>query len=768
MVDTNFITSLGAGSGIDTKNLVEQLTEIERAPRQQSIDTKKEKYETQISDFGLLRGALDTFQDAADLLSDEETFYSKGASYSDGNALVPTLLTKDAEAGEYSFVVSALAQSQSLSSTTTFSDTADAVGKGELVFTFGDPEKDPVTVTIDDSNNSLTGLKDAINDADFGAQASIVDVGGGTFKLLITAESGLDNALTITANEDVTALGLSNFTTASMNQDQVAADAEFTVNGLPITRSSNIIDDVIEGLEFTLTEEGGPAMNISIFDDTAGAETAVRGFVDAFNEFLGIADDLKGFNEETEEYGSLQRDPVLRSLLSQMKTMISSEVPGIQDGFTALTNVGIRTELDGTISIDEETFSTAFSENFEFVQELFAPNAQSSSDKVVVTGYSDATKAGSYDVIITQEPEKGSVAGVAPAGTLLADIAAFSPTSGTLTGIAPTIPLDISAATADDYDFSLSVDGIPYNIDMDAIYASYASYNDMATAIQGQIDAAGAPADISFDGTQFVVTSRSTGPTSLVSVTDQGANSSLLGLSAGASVDGTDAYQFRVTVDGVNSGLISLTPAVYADEDALAAHIQTQINADSLLQAKGADVDVVWNGTAFDVTSRNYGSKSEVSFSDVGANAADLGLSGGTETSGQDVVGTVGGEDGFGVGQVLLPKLNTDAYGLKFLVKEGATTSTVNFSKGFGGEMSALLDNYLESSGFIANRETNINTQLDKLDNDQDRLDRRIEAYQARLQAQFLAMENILSGLNSSGSYLDGILDRLPFTASNQ
>ncbi|MFL0797178.1 MAG: flagellar filament capping protein FliD [Cellvibrionaceae bacterium] len=763
-MDTNFITSLGAGSGIDTKNLVEQLVEIEKAPGQDRIDTKRDKLETQISDFGLLRSALDTFQDAADLLSDEETFYSKGASYSDGTALVPTLLTKEAEAGEYSFVVTSLAQSQSLSTATTYSDTSDNVGKGELVFSFGDPSKDPVTITVDDSNNSLTGLKDAINDADFGAQASIVDTGGGVYKLLITAESGLDNALTITANEDVGSPGLANFETGTMSEDQVAADAAFSVNGLAITRSSNVIDDVIDGLEFTLTEAGGPAMNISIFDDTSGAEEAVRGFVDAFNEFLNIADDLRGFDEEAEEYGSLQRDPVLRSILSQMKTMISSEVPGIEEGFTALTNVGIRTELDGTISIDEDTFSEAFSDNFKLVQELFAPNAESSSDKVVVNGYSNDTVAGSYDVVISQEPAKGMVEGVAPVGTLLADLAAFTPTNGNLTGVAPTIPLDISLAAADEYDFTLDVDGIPYNIDMDAIYGVYASYNDMATAIQGQLDAAGAGADISFNGTQFEIDSRTTGPISNASVTDVGASASQLGLSAGTSTAGTDDYQFRVTVDGVTSGLISLTPAVYADESALAAHIQTQINANVTLQGSGAAVDVAWNGTAFDVTSRNYGSKSDVSFSDVGANAADLGLSGGTATAGQDVVGTVAGEDGFGVGQVLLPKLGTDPYGLKFLVREGATSSTINFSKGFGGEMSALIDEYLSSTGFIANRETTLNSQLDEVDDDQERLDRRIESYTERLQAQFQAMENILASLNSSGSYLDGILDRLPFT----
>ena len=224
MIDNNIIQSLGAGSGIDSKSLTEQLVEIERAAPQERIDKKKELYEAQISDYGSLKSAISTLQTAVQALTDEEGLYSKSASFTDSDALVPTTLDTDAQTGTYAFVVSSLAQSQSLSSTE-FTDPTDAVGEGSLTISFGDwdagltsfeqnTNKEQLSITIDSTNNTLNGLRDAINDADAGVQASIVNNGTG-FVLLLTAESGEDNELFITAAEDSAdgdpAAGLSRF-----------------------------------------------------------------------------------------------------------------------------------------------------------------------------------------------------------------------------------------------------------------------------------------------------------------------------------------------------------------------------------------------------------------------------------------------------------------------------------------------------------------------------------------------------------------------------
>lgn len=790
-IGSNIIGALGVGSGINSRGIADQLTEIERSPRQQQIDDNRESFESQISDFGLIRSAMSTLQDAANQLKDSATFNSKTASFTDSDAFIPVALDEGVPTGTYSFEVMDVAQSQSLSTSAAFSDPTDAVGTGSLTINFGawdtgvpptsftqDSDKDSLVITIDDSNNSLNGLRDAINAADAGLNASVIN-DGNAYRLLLTAESGLSNQLEITALEDPSAAGLANFdfneSTQNLNQAQAGKDSHLRVNGLDVYRSNNAIDDVIDGFEFNLAKpDPGNVVSVTISEDKAGGELAIRDFVDTFNAFLEVIEPAVGFNEETEENGSLFRDPTTRSIQSQLRNLIASSIPGIDDGgYTSLTNVGIRTELDGTLSIDEDDLRKAIDDNYELVTALFSPQTSSSSDKVIVNSFRDETVPGSYDVNITQQPTKGQLVGAVSAGSLLADLATAS-SAGNHTGGTNTFAGGLDLATqskpAGDYDFDLSIDG-EAAVTLSLPIADYADEDAVATALQAQMDSAGIEADIVFDVDKFVVTSRSTGSDSAVAISNLGPSASEFDFLAGAATAGSgpnaDDYDFTVTVNGTTSGTISLTRGSYADEDELAAHIQTQMNNDVALSGAGASVDVVWNVDHFEITSRSYGDKSGVSVTAVGASAADLGLDSGSSTAGKDVAGSWDGVTGFGVGNVLLPKLDTDPYGLSLLVQPGATSTTVTYSRGFGSELSELISSYLESNGILDSREQSLESDIEELDDDQEALDRRMDAFNARLIAQFLAMERIVNSLNSSGSALDDIGSRLPFTANN-
>lgn len=932
-IDNNIISSLGAGSGIDSKSIVEQLVEIEQTAKLAPIEAKREKYEAQISDYGLMRSALSLLQDSADLLSDPDSFGAKNATFTDSSSLIPTALENNAAVGDYTFEVNAIAAAQSLATDAVFAATTDAVGRGVLTFSFGewdaaivppavtpdppevftvDTSKDAFSITIDDSNNSLIGLRDAINDADQGVQASIINDGSGN-RLVITSASGATNELQITVAEDgatptnTDADGLSRFAFAAgvgganqqMVQNQAGADAELVVNGLALTRSSNSIDDVIDGFEFSLASASpGEVMTVNIFDDTVAAEDSVRGFVDAFNAFLEAIEPLTGYNEELEENGSLYRDSTSRTMISSIRNTIASAIPGLDEGFTSLAAIGVRTDLQGNLTIDEDTFTAAFEDNFELVKSLFAPETSSSNSAITVNGFGPSSVPGSYDVVISQSPVQGELIGTAvDDATLLSNLLTaptrasvtgagatvalsdFLPVSGSSVGdtASTTIPLNLATlgAGANDYDYSLTIDGVASAAAISLPVADYASYDDMAVALQTAInaDANLSGVSVSYDTDHFVVSSGTSGTSSTVSMTALGVNAADLGLDdgvattsagsggvndfdfsisvdgnasgtisltpgsyssyddlaaeiqaqinadaallvAGSAVDvsysggefviasrlegaassiteitpigalagslGLDAaatptvtagtgqnYDFTIRVDGTDSGVISLTSGSY-DVDTLAAHIQSQINSDSALSAVGADVDVVWNTDHFEITSRAYGTRSNVSVTAVGAEAGDLGLAAGAATPGINVAGTINGEPGFGVGNVLLPALNTDPAGLSMVIDPSATTSTINFSGGFGREMSKLIESFLQSSGILDGREDSLNQRLERLDNDEERVERRISAYQARLEAQFLAMERIVSSINGSGSYLDGILDRLPYTAKSQ
>lgn len=693
MIDNNIIQSLGAGSGIDTRNLVTQLTSIERSAPQQRIDNERELTQSRISDFGLLKSALSTLQEAAQNLIEPESLFSKSASFTQSDALVPAALDTDVKAGVYNFTVEDVAQSQSLGFASLASEDA-AVGEGTLTFNFGnwvrdvderatsfnlDADSESFNVTIDSTNNTLEGLRDAINEADRGVQASIIFDGTG-FILSVLAESGANHELNIVAEEgagaaenaDATGLSrfafnadLNNFATQSF-ETQAGNDSELTINGLSITRPTNSVDDVVQGLTLDILKaDPGQKVTITVVDDKTFAEQSVRDFVDTYNAFLEAAEPLFGRTETTDENGdtqsvegSLANDALAKSVISRIRSNIASSIPGLTDSnFTALTNVGIRTELDGTISISEEEFSDAFENRFEDVQKLFAPFTSSSDAGVVVNGFNDGTAAGQYDVVVNTTPSKGAL---------------------NASTIAQSFP----------------------NLD----------------------------------------------------------------------TTGKD-YTLKLRVNGNESETITIPTDTYASQEELAAAVQSAVNADTTLIENGSSVIVTYDSDSnnFVFTSNQYGTNSNVDIIEASADiSADIGLGAANGTAGVAATGTINGTPAFGSANVLLPALGEPGEGLALIIAENATSSTVNFSRGFAGELDELIGEFLSSSGLLVAREVSLESSLDTLETRQDNLDRRLSAFEERLMNQFIAMERIINSLNSSGSFLDNLFDTLPFTAGDR
>lgn len=681
MIDNNITKALGAGSGIDSASLVKQLTDLERLGPQQRIDSRREKAEAQISDFGTMTSAIDSLRGSITALTNKEGLFSKSAAFSDRDNILPTKLETEVQPGSYAFTVNRLAQAHSMTFGGVSSD-KDAVGTGTLTFNFGewervdgvpptfnpDADAESFSITIDNSNNSLLGLRDAINKAGKGVQASIIN-DGSSQRLVVTAPSGGKSELQITVAEDADvptdtdASGLSRF---AFNADaagfpavetQKGLDALITINGLAVTRASNTVTDLVQGLSLDLLKaEEGKITTITITDDKAFAEENIRKFVESYNTFLKDTQALTGYNKEEKEWGSLRNDPLAKSVMSRFRSVISSAIPGLSDSnFTALANAGIRTELNGTLSINEDTFKKAMSENFSDVQKLFAPHTNSSTSDVTVNSYGKQTRAGSYSVNVTTPPARGFFTG----DTTTADWSNFN------TG-------------ADDYSFSVKLNGITSNVITMA-------------------------ADTAFDSAE-----------------------------------------------------------------SMAEALQIAINGDAKLSAQGASVSVTYDevNNRFDITSKRYGAASGVDIvSASGMFGTALGLNVGVGTAGVDVKGTVDGVEAFGLGNVLLPKLGQPAEGLSLLIGDNATSSTVEFSRGFAGEFEEQIKQFLQSNGLIDSREKELNRQLTDLDIKEEQLDRKMSIFQERLMRQFVAMERILSSLNSQGGFLEGLIDRLPFTA---
>lgn len=702
----SIIRSLGAGSGIDTTSLVSSLVEVERAPKENSLNTKQEKLEAQISAYGTLKSSLSELQSVLDPLSDNDTYNARAVAFPDSDVITPNSVEPGAQTGTYQIEVVDVAQSQSLA-TGAYADKDAALNEtGTLTISFGtwayvaddthspadaDTNDDPDSFTVNadraalnitvEADDSLEDLADKINAEDADVQASVLLVDG-QYQLLLTAPSGADNALRISSDDatkgDATGLSVFEFNESEHTQvteTQQAKDAELKVNGLTVYRETNEIDDVIQGFNFSLDKaDPGNSSTFTVSEDTDVAEQAIRDFVEAYNLFYETAQNLIGYSQDEDNQtvrGDLATDGTAKAIITQIRNSIGSEVPGVDEGFTALTNVGIRTELDGTLSIDEDDFSAAFSDNFALVETLFAPQTTSSDDQVSVSvgSYSSGTVAGDYEVVVTTDPEKAAVTG------------------------------------------DVMIDG----------------------------------GNIGFDSAADTVSI---------------ADASLLDLS------------FKISVDGTESNTITLTGS-YSTTDELAAELQSMINGDDNLSDVNVAVDVAYNSTdnTFSFTSRSYGSSSKVIFDSAsfGADIAELGFTDLSDT-GVNAAGTIAGETAFGSGNVLLPPIDTDAYGLNFTIGENAVAAgaiTTSFSRGFGGELTNLIDAFLASSGTIQLREENMNTSLENIAVDREELDRKMTIYEEMLFSKYAAMEAILNSFSSTSSQLDGLVDRLPLTASN-
>jgi flagellar hook-associated protein 2 len=676
MIDNNIIRSLGAGSGVDSGSIVKQLKDIEKKGPQDRLDAKRTLAETQISDFGLISSSLNTLKKASEALTDETGMYSKTAAFTASDAFAPVSLEAEVLTGTYAFDVIDVAAAQSLSSPV-FASVTDAVGQGTLTFELGswdstsanfelDSSKTGAVITIDGSNNSLQGLRDAVNKADFGVQASIIKDGAG-FRLLFTATSGLNNQLKISVAEsggtptNTDTADLSRFSygepgARQMNEDQKGKDARFTVNGLSISRESNKIDDVIEGFTFQLSQaDPGKIVTVTISDDKAFAEEKVRGFVEAYNTFL---DDIKpafAFDDEKDKFGSLSNDALGKSVLSRIRGVISQAIPGVSTSdFTALTNVGIRTKLDGTLEIIEKDFKLAFDDNFAKVQSLFAPDKRTTNGEITINSFAKQTVPGDYSVNVTTAPKRGFYTGNA---------------------IVAAPPLDTTGKN----------------------------------------------------------------------------------------------YTFALSVNGVATGTIALPDATsYTTQNDWVSAVQSLINRDSELVKNGMSVTVSVDSNKLVFTSARFGSSSKVDVTAASANAtADLGIAVAVGTAGVDAAGTINGKAAFGFGNVLRPELGEPGEGLSLIIGPNATTATVSYSRGFGGELKELVDQFLSTNGLITTRKTDLESRVKGYDDDQKDLDRRIDAFELRLSRQFRAMETILNGLNTSGSFLDNLFKTLPYTAGN-
>jgi flagellar hook-associated protein 2 len=363
----------GLITGLDTNALIEGLVKAEQRPVE-ILQNQKVKFQAQDGILTALVGALAALKSSAQGLSLSTDFHNKGAASGDSTVLTAAA-DSTAEAGSFNVVVDTLAKAQSARSTS-FGTATDAVGTGTLTLTVGDTE---TTVTIGATNNTLTGLKNAINSSGAAVTASIVNVGAGAspdFRLVVQSkQTGTENAVTIGG----TLAGGTDPFPGGGEVVQAAANALFSVSGLAVTRSSNTISDVIPGVTLTLLKEGDhngivestdASSEVTVSADGSALNSAIKGFVADFNAVNKIVNDQFALDPDTNRQGALGGDASLRGIISRLRKELSAP-GGIGVGFRFLSDVGIRFQQDGSLTVDDAKLSSAVATNPDGVSDLF-------------------------------------------------------------------------------------------------------------------------------------------------------------------------------------------------------------------------------------------------------------------------------------------------------------------------------------------------------------------------------------------------------------
>ncbi len=358
------ITASGVGSGLDIENIVTQLMSLERRPLVK-LQHKEAEAKAQISDFGALKSAVSAFKDAMVKLSTADKFQIFKSTSSDSAVLTATT-TSQAAGGSYKVDVQRLAQHHKMGST--------AIAPAA---TFGGAVGDSLTLTVNGASSTidlstakdLAGVRDAINNAadNPGVTATIVNDGTNEHLILTANDSGYKQRIQLAYGGAITA---TTFGFGTLNQDGTGAtitdltqlDAAFSVDGIAVTSASNQASGVVDGLTFDLKSVGVSTLTVS--RDTSAIQSSAQAFVDAYNAVLKKVDELKN--------GSIGNDSTLRSVVSQLRSVLNTPVSGLTGSFSSLSELGITTNKDtGHLQLDATRFSNALNTDFTAVSSVF-------------------------------------------------------------------------------------------------------------------------------------------------------------------------------------------------------------------------------------------------------------------------------------------------------------------------------------------------------------------------------------------------------------
>ncbi|AAZ97545.1 flagellar hook-associated protein 2 [Thiobacillus denitrificans ATCC 25259] len=544
-------------SVLDISSIVSQLMAVERRPLTK-LAAREAGYQARLSAYGSVKGAVSSFQAALQALNSPSKFQSVTATASD-SAVFSASATSTAVPGTYSIEVATLAQPQKLvaagqasssaaigggtATTVTFDfgtisggTLANGVYSGASFVSNGDGTK---SITIDSSNNSLLGIRDAINAAKIGVAATIVNDGSGSpYRLALAADhNGVDQSLKISVSGDAaidSLLAHDPGGVQNLTETAAAQNANLKINGVTVTKTSNTISDAVEGVTLNLNKVTSSPASLTVARDTNSIKASINSFVKAYNELSGTLKNVSAYDAAAKKGAILQGDATVRSLQTQLRAMIGAPVEGAPGDLKTLASIGITFQKDGTLGVDQGKLSTAIADHFDEIASLFTTVGSSTDSLVSFSSGTRSTKAGSYALDVTQVA-----------------------TQGKTVGKTISVPLVIAAGSNDT--LNLSIDGVGASVELSP--GTYTTAGALAAELQTKINGAaalsgaGVSVAVSESAGKLTITSVKYGSGSTVLISGGTAEVSL-GLDGDAPSDGVDVAGTIAGVTASGSGQV--------------------------------------------------------------------------------------------------------------------------------------------------------------------------------------------------------------------
>ena len=750
-----------SGSGLNITQIVDSLVDAEKSPQESIIQNKIDKKNTSISAIGEIKSVLSVLSSSLTSLKGHTSLKPTSTGSSISALITDPAIAKSINSN---ISVSSIAKGQTLAFEDYTSSTS-IIGAGTLVLEQGDWSSgsfvaSPTTAStslVVTATDTLESLKDKINNLNYGVTASVLGAGDDTFTLVIKSGEGKKNALRINATESPSGSGLSlidNTSTNASKQKVAGADATLTVDGISLTRSTNNISDLFNGYQIeiaSVTNSSGTDIPINLtssVDETKATEN-VQSFVDAVNKVRQVLNEKTFRGSASEKAGDLADDPVIKNIQNQIEKLTSNGLTGFSSDSVYISNLGVRTERDGKLSLDTTVLKNELKNNPSTLDSIFNSMYSSNSSLLTVSGG------------ISKPPVSGSYT---------FEMTAF--VSGAFTGLASN---DTSPeVTASNNTIQITVDGTQSgSVTIPA--AHYSSEAALATAIQTAVNSdsaltsSGKTVIVTHTNGNYSITSGSTGSATSIVLNAIGSNlNGFLKMSGTADTDaiatsqsGTassalnlvgsfdDSVGKRISISSAGGNESGYTFTVVGTD--LSGNAQTEV-----ITGPAANATAIGSKTFKTVTSVTPASNSTSSIT-VGTSGNGITTTGVTGSATLDSIAMSADST-----NKTFTVLSGDAAGMKVKYSGLGENSLVFYGQSLIEKFTSFLDDALSiTNGQISKRETTINQEVTDQSALLVDLNKQMENLRSRYISQFTAMEQAVTSLKSTGEYLTNLLDAM-------